>query len=153
MKLTLKKIRPYYQAAFLSLLGLGLLVLAPKSQGYSKPTLSNDEKMILSLAKSDPNAKRGNYDLISRVAKVTSTLDLNSCISYPVVAQVKIGQTLTIRNHDGLSHTIETDHAHEYTIEAGSSKNILVDFGHGAGVYGIACDGSPNIAGLFRVTE
>lgn len=114
---------------------------------YSHP-YSSDEAYLLSFAKSDKNAKKDNYKLITATAKKTDTIEISNCEIWPAVSEID-GQSLKIVNKDSIAHTIEADKAHSYTVESSASASVNPNLTNG--VWGLSCDDSYKLSGLLYV--
>jgi hypothetical protein len=123
------------------------------SEAFSLSPLTQDQKFILGLNKSDASAKKANYDLISRTAQESKILEIKDCEVRPVVLKVKLGASFKAINHDLTDHVIATDIEHRYRVPAGQGVDLLADFGHGNGIYSLTCDNSDSLSGLFFVTN
>ncbi len=133
-------------AILISFQGLG-----PDPTSPSFSSLSEDGRKILLIAKGDRQSKLDNLPLIERAAQSSSNLLIRGCAVRPVVIKLAQGQELTFKNLDSVDHTLQSDLEHQYLVPANKTKSIIVDFGHGVGVYSILCDDSPHISGIYLV--
>ena len=95
------------------------------------------------------------YDRLLGIAQEGEVIDINKCIAAtPSVLRVGIGETVTFRNEDGVSHSIAYNPEYVFTIPAGGTLEIPADFGTGSGgLYGYGCDNSKNIIGVLILSS
>lgn len=95
------------------------------------------------------------YDRLLGIAQEGEVIDINKCIAaVPSVLRVGIGETVTFKNEDIVSHSIAYNPEYVFTIPAGGTLEILADFGTGSGgLYGYGCDNSKNIIGVLILSS
>jgi len=125
---------------------------SPDYSSYSLPVLNKNEKLVLAIQKNNIEEKKKNFTFIRSVSTETAIIHLTTCKIYPVVARIKLGENLTIINHDSKNHTLETDKDHKIAIPKNSKITITADFGYGPGLYSWVCDGSNNpLSGMIII--
>lgn len=117
--------------------------------------LADKERAVLNVPSQDSTQeeKQQHFELVLRIAKEADYLDISQCIPSPVVFKVKNDERFTVKNPDAVEHTIGLDPDHIFSVPAQSTKTIVADFGHGAGLYGYGCDASTKAVGLFLVAQ
>lgn len=126
-----------------------------KSERSDAATLTDEEKEVLNPPSQGANEAemKKHFELVQKLAKEPDFLEVAKCEVRPVVTRLRNSKTFQVRNQDSIDHTIVVDKDHTYSISAGSTQTIPVDFGHGAGVYGFGCDDSTSAVGMLFVTE
>ena len=96
--------------------------------------------------------KRAYYDLVSRLAKPASVLDVSGCAATPLALKVAEGSTITIRNVNAVAHTINIGQQ-KVPVPANGTTLLTAAFDTGPGIYGYGCDTGLAIIGVFFVTS
>lgn len=125
-----------------------------KQQPQQPVDVTVNEREVLNFP--GPNAsddERKKYaELVNRVSKETTTLEIKNCEPSPLGLKVKEGTEIKVKNNDSVKHKLIVDEKNQYDISASSSNTIKLDFGKGPGVYGYTCDpNAKNPAGIFYI--
>lgn len=125
------------------------------SATFERPNLNADEKIALTppAQNASEEEKKRHFDIAVKLALQTDNLDLTNCNSGPVVLKVKQKQNLMLVNKGSVKRVMIFDEKLQFEIPEKSQKQIVVDFGHGPGLYGYGCDLIPNTSGLILVSE
>ena len=118
--------------------------------------ITEDERAALAHPANEASIeeKKSHFELIQKVAKETSVLDITKCkTADPVVLKIKFGESILVENKDDVPHSIVFNAENAYDIPANSTKEIKPAFSYGAGTYGYGCDQVPHAVGLFLVTD
>lgn len=84
------------------------------------------------------------------VAADTITIDAN-CAATPGIANVALGDTITFKNNDGRTHTLNVTPEDAVRIDANASAQLTVEFETGVGMYGYSCDNQSALSGILIV--
>ncbi len=147
-------------------LGLAFLIFrqyAPKSSstkadqnavGTPSAAPSTDEQKVLNPPVKGSEADQKQFaDLITKLAKDSTTLNISGCRPQPLVMRIKKGATFKLNNTDSQAHVLTVDKDHTYTVSPSASVDVVADFGRGPGIYGFGCDKSGGPVGMLLVTE
>lgn len=96
--------------------------------------------------------KRAYYDLMNRMAEPASVLNITACAAKPIALKVTEGNTVSIRNNDSVTHTINIGQR-KISVPAGGAAMLTASFDTGPGIYGYGCDTGLGIIGVFFVTK
>lgn len=114
------------------------------------PNLTADEKQALNPPKTnDPIEQKKFFDLITKLAKDSTELDISGCSAKPVVFRTKHAATFKVVNKDSTEHTMVIDKDRTYKVPAKGSTEVKADFGKAAGIYGYGCDSSGAAVGML----
>ncbi len=115
---------------------------------------STDQEVLKWPAEDAPlEEKQRHSDLIKSLAQDSEYVDIADCKGKPLVTRVNRGNSLTLRNQDAATHVIRVDENNVFSVPAGGTKEIVVNFKQGLGNYGYVCDGKPGPAGILFVVE
>ncbi|MGC9605733.1 MAG: hypothetical protein ABSF56_03200 [Minisyncoccia bacterium] len=132
---------------YLTYQGQAPTAVAPKGAPVSTPV--NPAALLRTPNASSTQQERGSYfDLVTKNAVETGSIDITSCSPNPVASSVKKGADLTFVNKDSMSHTVAFNPAQSFTVGTTSSKTVKADFGKFLGIYPFSCDGSRNPVGI-----
>ncbi len=127
--------------------------LLPSPKPTPPPPLTDEQAVLHPPGENGSDADRQKFsDLIHKLAKDAVALVITNCQPQPLVMHLVQDTTLEIKNADDLDHYIVLDPQHKYTIPAKKSSQVKVTFSQGPGIYGYACDQSPQAVGFFSVT-
>ncbi|MCH7524525.1 MAG: hypothetical protein IIC74_05835 [Bacteroidetes bacterium] len=123
------------------------------SENFTSSSYNNENDALRWPAQNaSSEEKQRHADLIRRVAQDSEFLSINSdCSMQPAVFRVTLEESFTIRNQDDVGHTITVNEDNIFVVPAGSTKNVIADFGQGRGNYGFLCDSKQGVAGILVV--
>jgi hypothetical protein len=127
----------------------------PAGDANRKQDLTSDEQAILSPPK--PGSPKEDFErhaqVVAKVAREAPYLDVTGCKAVPLVLRTKYKNSIKFKNTDTVKHAIVLDANHVFEIPPGTTKDVFIDFEHGAGIYGFGCDNVPHAIGMFLVTN
>lgn len=138
---------------------MGLKINQPPVVGLGKGTEpTSEERAVLNYPGADVSeAEWTNFlVLVAKLAVETNTITIGAdCSVSPVVTKTPLvaGKKFTLRNTDSVPHTISFNNPPNYTVPAGGTAQLPVDFGGIPGIYGYGCDNSPTPVGLIQVLQ
>lgn len=102
--------------------------------------------------KSTDQEKSTYFQLASKFAQPSSSLEINNCNPIPLVLWVRDGQKFTINNLESTKHTVQFfNDQHLYKLDANSSLIATADVG--IGDHGIFCDNFDSPVGVLHVSS
>lgn len=124
--------------------------LAPS--GSTLPILTADEKFILNPPPADASksALQRHAQMVSKLAKDSSTLTVSNCQPDPLVLKTKQGSDIQIKNRNNKELAIIVDSMHIFKIPPNNSLVVKAQFKYGPGDYGYICDGI-KLAGFMHI--
>lgn len=93
---------------------------------------------------------------VNQIAQETDTLNIGKCSPSPLALKTKLGASINLRNDDTTTHKIIFNPEYQFTLNAGETKAVKADFGHGDGIYSYICDKALNAAtpiGVFLLVK
>ena len=99
-------------------------------------------------ATSTQTDRQSYFDLVSKDAVPTDTVDVSSCVLKPLISSMKKGSTLVFVNKDNISHKIVFSPNMSFIIGTSSSGVIKADFGKFPGIYPFTCYGPATTTGI-----
>lgn len=75
------------------------------------------------------------------------------CRVSPVVLKVKKGASVAFKNIDTVPHEVIFSRQRSFTVGAGSSISVPIDFGTVGMTYGYGCESQPSAIGLMWIAE
>ena len=127
----------------------------PSGTPTNRP-LSEDERAVLNYPSPNvtPEAWTKYLGLVQKIAVETDTLTIGKgCSVSPIVLKTKLGKKVTLKNTDGVSHSIGLSPKRFFEIPANATFDMPVDFDGKASIYAYGCDKSPTVSGMLWVVE
>lgn len=150
-----------------SLIVITIIIFALASTRYlsgtrQTPTASSSGAIpsdIESLVKGPPHEAPAEYkkefvEAVARHATPTTSVNVTGCLPQPIIAEVKLGSNIIIRNDGDSQITIELTQAHGnptyiYHFDQKTVSNLKADFGKGLGAFAYYCNHSKDPVGIF----
>ena len=145
----------YQKTAFLSDDGEAGIQSQPTPSELSGEALANEEQTVLNFPAetATESDRRQHSEMVRRLAVASDTLDLTGCRPDPVVLEVLLGETVTVRNSDVESYELVINSEYVFVVPGGGETEVVADFGKGLGVYGYGCEPASQVVGIIHVVS
>ena len=103
--------------------------------------LTGEEKAVLNFPAADApeEVKREHFELASKLAEVSPTLDVTDCNLQPLVLSAEIERDLTLKNTSIYDVEVYIE-GKNYIVPPEDEIVIKAGFGKGGGLYGYSCN-------------